>query len=439
MTGIYDYRLVALSVVVAVFASYTALNLATRIHASEGRRSWLWLLGGAFSMGTGIWSMHFIGMLAFRLPIPMAYDEWITALSWLLAVGVSGIALYTVSRPVNSGWNVSLGAAFMGIGICTMHYTGMAAMQMSPPIDYDPMLFIASVFIAIVASLSALQLALYFRQQHTSRAIVARLGSALVMGLAIAGMHYTGMAAAQFAPDSICTAALGFASASPPMLAGFIATGTVAVMIITLVISAYDSHMAAHASRQAQALQVTNEQLRNIALMDALTGLPNRVLLGDRLEQAIVRANRNRACCAVMFVDLDGFKGVNDTHGHLVGDELLKCVAGRLTRCLRQEDTVARAGGDEFIIVLSGVGKGRSLEGVGAKITREIMQPFEIHGRELNISCSVGISVYPDDGDHLELLMRNADVAMYQAKMGGRNDFRFYEPGMAVIQTSPGS
>lgn len=437
MIGSYDIRLVALSVVVAVFASYTALNLAGRVHVSEGRRSGLWLLGGAFAMGTGIWSMHFIGMLAFRLPIAMAYDEWVTALSWLLAVGVSGIALYTVSRPINTGWNTSLGAALMGIGICSMHYTGMAAMQMSPPIEYDPALFVASVFIAIVASMSALQLALYFRQQHTSRAILARIGSAVIMGLAIAGMHYTGMAAAQFAPDSICTAVTGGAAANPPMLAVLIATGTVSVMIITLVISAYDSHMAAYAARHAQALLVTNEQLRTMALLDALTGLPNRVLLNDRLQQAIVHADRNRGCCALMFVDLDGFKGVNDTHGHQVGDELLKSVAGRLTRCLRREDTVARTGGDEFIIVLGGLGKGRFLAEVGAKITREMVHPFDIQGRELSISCSIGISVYPDDGDRLELLLRNADVAMYQAKVGGRNGYRFYEPGMVVMQTNP--
>ena len=430
MTGVYDYRLVLLSVIVAVIASYTALDLARRVHESTGRRIWLWLAGGAFAMGTGIWSMHFIGMLAFRLPIAMAYDEWITALSWLLAVGVSCIALYTVSRPMNTGWNLSLGAALMGIGICSMHYTGMAAMQMSPPIDYDPTLFVASVFIAIAASMVALQMALYFRQKHSPAIIVARLGSAVVMGLAIVGMHYTGMAAAQFAPDSICTAAVGGVATSNSTLASLIAMGTVTILIITLVISAYDAHMAALSAREAQALQITNEQLRNIALFDALTGLPNRLLLIDRLEQAMVRANRNRDSCAMMFVDLDGFKGVNDTHGHNIGDELLKSVATRLTGCLRTEDTVARTGGDEFIIVLSGIGKGQSLADIGTKITDEMARAFEVNGRELNISCSIGISAYPEDGEHLEVLMRHADLAMYHVKNAGRNGFRFYESGM---------
>ena len=322
----------------------------------------------------------------------------------------------------------------MGIGICSMHYTGMAAMQMSPPIDYDPMLFIASVVIAIAASMAALQMAMYLRKRQSSAVILAKLGSAFIMGLAIAGMHYTGMAAAQFAPGSICVAAVGGVAANNSMLASLIAVGTVGVSIITLVISAYDAQLATQSVRQAQALRITNEQLRSIALYDVLTGLPNRLLLNDRLEQAMVRANRNQNSCAVMFVDLDGFKGVNDTHGHFIGDELLKSVAGRLTKCLRKADTVARAGGDEFIIVADGIGKGGDLADIGAKVIDEISRVFHISGNELNVTCSVGISVYPEDGNHLEELTLRADMAMYQVKNGGRNGYRFYEPAM---QTAP--
>ncbi len=144
MNGSYSYWLVVGSVIVAVLASYTALDLATRITASRGRNARLWLLGGAFSMGTGIWSMHFIGMLAFSLPIPMGYDVPMTLLSMLIAIVVSGFALFMVSRD-NLAWqNLLLGAVLMGLGIASMHYTGMAAMQTSPPIQYDPLLFAAS-------------------------------------------------------------------------------------------------------------------------------------------------------------------------------------------------------------------------------------------------------------------------------------------------------
>src|SRR5690349_15700413 len=206
MTGSYDLKLVVLSLVVAAIASYTALDLAGRVNASRGKSSWIWLFAGALSMGTGIWSMHFIGMLAFRLPVPVAYDLPITMLSMGIAIVVSGIALFVMRYPTLSNSNLSIGASLMGVGICAMHYTGMAAMQMSPPIQYHPPLFIASVVIAIAASMAALWLAFQLRQKRSALAVIARLGSAIIMGLAITGMHYTGMAAAQFAPGSICLA-----------------------------------------------------------------------------------------------------------------------------------------------------------------------------------------------------------------------------------------
>jgi NO-binding membrane sensor protein with MHYT domain len=336
MIGVYDLKLVALSVVVAALASYTALDLAGRVSATDGRNSIKWLLGGAFSMGTGIWSMHFIGMLAFRLPVPVAYDIPINILSWLLAIGVSGVALFVVRRPTMTGSNLTTGAALMGVGICSMHYTGMAAMRMSPPIQYDPVLFVASVIIAIVASLAALWIAFQLRRKYSGGAILAKLGSAVVMGFAIAGMHYTGMAAAQFAPDSICLAADGGSAMDNATLAVIIGVATLSILAITLVISSLDAHFAAHTAKLADSLQVANEQLRSIALYDQLTGLPNRFLLEDRLAQAMVRADRAQKSFAVMFVDLDGFKAVNDTYGHRIGDDLLRAVGRCLTKCIRR-------------------------------------------------------------------------------------------------------
>ncbi|MGZ5146717.1 MAG: MHYT domain-containing protein, partial [Burkholderiales bacterium] len=207
MAGVYNYWLVFVSLLVAILASYTALDLASRITASKGRASRAWLVGGAFSMGIGIWSMHFIGMLAFRLPIPMAYDVAITLLSMLIAVVVSGFALFTVSRDTLSASNLIAGGVLMGLGICAMHYTGMAAMQTHPPITYDAVLFAASVAIAVTASHAALWIAFTLRSA-SDWVRYAKLGSAIIMGFAITGMHYTGMAAASFPQDSVCMAAL---------------------------------------------------------------------------------------------------------------------------------------------------------------------------------------------------------------------------------------
>jgi diguanylate cyclase (GGDEF)-like protein len=430
MVGVFDPALVVLSVVVAVIASYTALDLAGRVSESTGASSWIWLVGGAFSMGTGIWAMHFIGMLAFHLPVPLAYDVPINVLSWLAAMLVSGVALFVVRRPTLSGGYLSIGAALMGVGISVMHYTGMAAMRMSPPIVYDPALFIASIIIAIAASMAALWIAFQLRHKQPGTAILARVGSALLMGFAISGMHYTGMAAAEFAPDSICLAAASGGSLNKQMLAVLIGVATVSILGITLAISAFDSQLAARAAKHAESLQAANEQLRNIALYDSLTGLPNRLLFDDRMEQAMVRSGRSGRPCALMFVDLDRFKPVNDTFGHHVGDELLKAAAGRLVNCVRKEDTVARAGGDEFIVVVSELTKREDAALIGGKILEQLSRPFSVERHELEISCSIGISVFPEDGKTLLELLNNADVAMYHAKKAGRNGYLFFAPDM---------
>src|SRR4029078_142135 len=141
VAGTYNYWLVSLSLAVASFASYAALDLATRLTAARGRPARYWLVGGAFSMGTGIWSMHFIGMLAFSLPVPMGYDVPITMLSMLIAIVVSGFALYVVSRDKVTAWNLLPGGVLMGLGIASMHYTGMAAMGTPAAIPYETLLF----------------------------------------------------------------------------------------------------------------------------------------------------------------------------------------------------------------------------------------------------------------------------------------------------------
>lgn len=178
----------------------------------------------------------------------------------------------------------------------------------------------------------------------------------------------------------------------------------------------------------------SQEQIRQLAYFDALTGLPNRRLLQDRLEQALVYARRSGVLAAVAFLDLDHFKQINDTHGHEAGDELLKATAQRLTRCVRHGDTVARQGGDEFILVLTEIGDIGGAEKVAKKIVRALAEPFDLAAINLVvdiITASVGIAVFPLHGDNVQDLMKRADLAMYAAKEGGRNGYRVYADSMA--------
>jgi diguanylate cyclase (GGDEF)-like protein len=257
------------------------------------------------------------------------------------------------------------------------------------------------------------------------------------MGFAIAGMHYTGMAAAHFEPGSICLAVDATGGLGNATLAFIIGVATMSILAVTLVISAFDAHFAAHTARLADSLQVANEQLRSIALHDSLTGLPNRFLLDDRLEQARFRADRSTRSFALLFVDLDRFKPVNDSFGHRIGDELLKLVARRLKSCVRKEDTVARTGGDEFVIVLGDIGQATDAASISRKVLDELTRPFHVEGNELGISCSIGISIFPDDGRDIATLMVNADKAMYHAKSTGRSNFRFFSPQMNAAGSQP--
>jgi NO-binding membrane sensor protein with MHYT domain len=208
MQGSYSLSLVILSYVVAVLASHVTLGLAQRLRVRESggphfTRQWPWVVGGAFSMGTGIWSMHFIGMLAFHLPIAVAYDLSLTAASYAIAVVVSGFALLIFRRNDTTVSGIALPGVFMGLGITAMHYTGMVAMKMEPGIRYAPGLFGASVLIAIGASIAALTIAFSLPQGRAQRNWHT-LVAASVMGAAIVGMHFTGMAAALFAPNAFC-------------------------------------------------------------------------------------------------------------------------------------------------------------------------------------------------------------------------------------------
>lgn len=159
---------------------------------------------------------------------------------------------------------------------------------------------------------------------------------------------------------------------------------------------------------------------------DALTGLANRRLLNDRLSQAILRAERDRSRVAVAFIDLDQFKIINDTFGHELGDNLLRTMAERLTGCVRQSDTVARQGGDEFVLLLTGYQDSEELLGVIQRVHAAIDKPWQSGRREFHVTCSVGVAVYPNDGRNADVLLRNADVAMYKAKSSGRNNFQFF-------------
>jgi diguanylate cyclase (GGDEF)-like protein/PAS domain S-box-containing protein len=178
--------------------------------------------------------------------------------------------------------------------------------------------------------------------------------------------------------------------------------------------------------------KIAEQRIEHMAHHDALTGLPNRVLLRDRIQQAIAQAHRNGTQLAVLFVDLDHFKTINDSLGHQLGDRLLQSVASRILVCVREGDTVSRVGGDEFVIVIPGLGSAADASPVASKILDVLATAFHLHGNDLHVAASIGISLYPADGADAETLMRHADTAMYHAKDSGRANFQFFTQYMNV-------
>src|SRR6266404_7557073 len=241
--GSYDHRLVALSVLIAVLASYAALDLAARVTAATGRVRMVWLAGGATAMGVGIWSMHYIGMLAFSLPVPVLYDWPTVLLSLLAAVFAAAVALFIVSRQ-KMGWLRALtGSAIMGSGIATMHYTGMAAMRLPAMCSYNPLLLTLSFVFAIAISLVALWLTFRFREDRKATGW-RKAANSIVMGVAIPVMHYTGMAAARFTPSAVIPDTSHAVSTSTLSIAGVSAV-TLLVLGVAVLTSAVGRRFSA--------------------------------------------------------------------------------------------------------------------------------------------------------------------------------------------------
>jgi signal transduction histidine kinase/FixJ family two-component response regulator/HPt (histidine-containing phosphotransfer) domain-containing protein len=299
MQSTYSPQLILLSYAVAVLASHVTLSLAQRLRPRDvhGPR-WHWIVGGAFSMGTGIWSMHFIGMLAFHLPIEVAYDLGLTTASYVIAVVVSGFALHIFRRNDTTLRGIVLPGAFIGLGISAMHYTGMAAMKMFPSIYYDPLLFPLSVLIAIGASMAALWIAFSLpriRQQRNWH----KLAAASVMGAAIVGMHYTGMGAANFAADAVCI------SSGPRLdatwLAITISAFSILILSSTLLLSVIDAQLQSTIARSAEALRIVNEELEQRVAVRTLhltqEQARNAAILSDlhNAKEAAEAANRAKS------------------------------------------------------------------------------------------------------------------------------------------------
>ncbi len=546
--GRYDPALVLASFLIAVFSAYAALEVSARMRVAamaKVRRNWLAV--GALALGCGIWAMHFIGMLAFSLPCGVRYDPLLTMASMVPGVLASAVALWVISRKELHWGEIVVGGVLLGGGIGAMHYAGMAAMRMDAVLRYDPALFLLSIIVAVALAIIALSVRFQVTAWGGAPVRWSAQISALVMGAAIAGMHYTAMAAAYFQRGG--RVAIVGDGLNPAFLAAVVllVSGLVIALVLSSTVAVRYLDIARRLSdandelRQAASvfdntaegimitdaesiilsvngaftrvtgyaagevlgktpevlssgrhdevfyrairsallanghwegevwnrrksgeiypelltinairddhgaiikyvalfrditlIKRTQEDLERMAHFDPLTGLPNRSLLGERLHHALDRIRRSGGDLAVMVIDLDGFKTVNDSLGHPAGDRLLQVVAERFAGLLRSEDTVARLGGDEFAVILEDLKHGGDAAEVARKLLASLSAPVDIGDHTALVTASIGIALFPQDGDDNTALLSAADTAMYQSKLGGRNTFHFHHGDMAL-------
>ncbi|MEB0979596.1 putative bifunctional diguanylate cyclase/phosphodiesterase [Citrobacter portucalensis] len=426
----WDPVLIGISFVVAFIASFIALDSAGKVAISNRRESTFWRLSGGATLGMGIWSMHFIGMLAMKMSMPINYHFSLTAFSFFIALISATLAInIAISGNTLSTKRLVVATGILSAGVVTMHYVGMYAIIEHVAILWSHSLILLSVMIAIVASGVGLWLAFHLRQ-NTRRALFNRLVAALIMALAIASMHYTGMGAATFTHFGH-TVHNGLSTLE---LSVWVCAVTLVILGIMLVVSMVDSQL--RTSRLADNLHQLNCQLEHQVHFDALTGLANRTHIDACLQACLQHSKLHQHQFALVFIDLDRFKVVNDTWGHHIGDQLLIASTQRIYSCLDDTMTLARLGGDEFILLVPDCNK-ETITALLTRIAAAIGDPFTLFGYTIRVSLSAGSSIYPEHGSTLHELKVKADMAMYHVKQAGRNGWAIYSPEMEAIADTP--
>ncbi|WP_312270832.1 EAL domain-containing protein [Pseudomonas sp.] len=425
--------LVVFSYLIATAAGYTALSLADVAVADDRRTRMLWRWIGAFCLGGGIWSMHFLAMMAFVMPIPVYYDHRLTALSLVIAIMASLLAMVMIGRPALTAKQYIGAAISIGLGVTAMHYIGMAAMQSDATAYYDPWLFVLSIVVSMLASLGSMMLILKLRQPDNPAPLKLKLAASLALGAGIISMHFSGMAAVTFTLPAGSTFDPGAHVDNHSPYLG-IATAFISLIIISCSLVAVWAGKKLESQRRdlervnalLHELDSTQASLHNVAHFDALTGLHNRYSFNKEIQMRLDEHAAQGTSMALLFLDLDNFKRINDSLGHDAGDELLRVVAQRLKSALRERDLIARLGGDEFCI-LANVEENYEAELLGRRILQKMKEPIILAGRKMVITTSIGASLFPQDATTGEDLMKHADLALYKSKANGRNMLYFFQ------------
>ena len=415
-----------LAFVVAVMASYFGLMLAGRVSRARRGQALAWLIGGGITIGTGIWAMHFIGILAFYLPIKVSYSARVTLLSWLIAVVVSCFALFMVKGTRRNRHNLVFGGIVIGVGLSAMNYVGMAAIKFGSGLRYDPALFVASVGVAIVGAIVALWLGFRLRGGDSWHTKLTRFSASIIMGLAIIGMHFTNMAATRFSSASL----YGLNDGMDHNWLAFSVSGMILMILAFILLWSFiDIRSRRYAEALRASLKTVHSKLAYLGTHDALTSLPNRSLLNKKIAETIASAESKSTLFTILHINIDRLKTVNESLGRAAGDQLLNAFVLRIRQTLRLGDMLARLSGDDFV-VLAEVSQPEDAARMAENLIELLGRPLHVPSHEIHVTASIGISLFPHNGNTAESLLATADIAMSHVKQHGRNNYQFFTPEM---------
>lgn len=406
----HDLRYVAAAVLVLAMGATLTIRLFSRVTRRRGLEKGIWLFLAGFIGGSTTWATHFLAMLGYTTGGIAGYEPGGTLAS--LAVSIGGVtAGLAISAYGGRSMLLEAGGVVLGLGLGAMHYLGMSAYEVQGEIvwrlDYVAMSLLAGAFFSAVAMNRAARPVTRF----------CRYGAVAALIVAIASVHFIGMAAIDLVPDT--TLEVPQSVISPAVLG----LGVLGLMMVLLALAAASYLIDASTMREAV------ERYRQLSLQDPLTGLPNRSAFQEELSEASVHAVGLGARVAILSFDLDRFKEVNDVHGHLAGDAVLRTIGDRLASVISDGEFVARIGGDEFIAMTRRYYGRADASRLAARMIAEIVKPIEWNGNSLNVGTSVGVAILDDDVE-VEDLLAQADVAMYRAKETGSNAVCFYDASM---------
>ncbi|MEO8808238.1 MAG: EAL domain-containing protein [Burkholderiaceae bacterium] len=402
----------------ATLASYVALDLARRIPAQAGRSGFGWLAGSALALGTGLWSIHFVGLAGDVLPFGIGYGGGVTAAAWAVAVLACGLALHVgVVRGAGVARLLAAGS-LLGSGVLVTLGLCFVGMRISPSLAWHPAWAAGAAFCAALGS--ALALALTLRLKARFGRVPRQLAAALLLGSALSVSHVMSTLAARVPFDAVSLN--HFSTASNGTLALLASVGTVALLSLLLLLSIIEARMH-------KALHRAIGRIDEVARTDTLTSLPNRMSFDQQLEAAAAQADRRGLPMALLFVALDGFKPVNDSFGRRVGDLALQEMAQRLQALARPGDKVARVGGDEFVLLMVRDADKDGAAKMAQRLLATLAEACELEGRQAVLSCSIGVVLYPRHGGHTTAML-HAEAAARTVKRSGGATYAFFEQHM---------